>query len=57
MSTIATPTGLLDLTIDGQPVRVPVGTSVFDAARMNGVPIPTLCHLQNDGGRLPPLPG
>jgi CRP-like cAMP-binding protein/Fe-S-cluster-containing dehydrogenase component len=48
MSTIATPTGLLDLTIDGQPVRVPVGTSVFDAARMNGVPIPTLCHLQNE---------
>ena len=24
------------------------GTSVFDAARMNGTPIPTLCHLQNE---------
>jgi CRP-like cAMP-binding protein/Fe-S-cluster-containing dehydrogenase component len=38
----------VDLTIDGRPVRVPEGTSVFDAARMNGVTIPTLCHLQNE---------
>ena len=29
-------------------MRVPNGTSVFDAARMNGIPIPTLCHLQNE---------
>src|SRR5579863_8056809 len=48
MSTVATPPGLVDITIDGRPVRVPAGTSVFDAARMNGVPIPTLCHLQNE---------
>jgi CRP-like cAMP-binding protein/Fe-S-cluster-containing dehydrogenase component len=48
MSTTATPPGLIDLTIEGQPVRVPAGTSVFDAARMNGVLIPTLCHLQNE---------
>jgi CRP-like cAMP-binding protein/Fe-S-cluster-containing dehydrogenase component len=48
MSVTTTPPGLVDLTIDGQPVRVPAGTSVFDAARMNGVPIPTLCHLQNE---------
>jgi len=27
---------------------VAAGTSVFDAARMNGTPIPTLCHLQNE---------
>jgi CRP-like cAMP-binding protein/Fe-S-cluster-containing hydrogenase component 2 len=46
MSTAAPPQ--VDLTIDGQPVRVPAGTSVFDAARMNGVVIPTLCHLQNE---------
>jgi CRP-like cAMP-binding protein/Fe-S-cluster-containing dehydrogenase component len=38
----------VDLTIDGQSVHVPAGTSVFDAARMNGVAIPTLCHLQNE---------
>jgi CRP-like cAMP-binding protein/Fe-S-cluster-containing hydrogenase component 2 len=48
MTTTATPPGLLDLTIDGRPVRVPNGTSVFDAARLNGIPIPTLCHLQNE---------
>jgi len=38
---------MIDITLDGQPVRVPAGTSVFDAARMNGINIPTLCHLQN----------
>jgi CRP-like cAMP-binding protein/Fe-S-cluster-containing hydrogenase component 2 len=48
MATTATPAGLVDLVIDGKPVRVPSGTSVFDAARMNGIPIPTLCHLQNE---------
>jgi CRP-like cAMP-binding protein/Fe-S-cluster-containing dehydrogenase component len=48
VSTAATPPGLVDLTIDGEPIRVAAGTSVFDAARMNGVAIPTLCHLQNE---------
>jgi NADH dehydrogenase/NADH:ubiquinone oxidoreductase subunit G len=33
--------------IDGRAVQVPAGTSVFDAARINGVAIPTLCHLQS----------
>ena len=47
MSTAATPPGIVDITIDGKAVRAPVGTTVFDAARMNGVAIPTLCHLQN----------
>lgn len=47
-TTTVTPAGLVDLLIDGKPVRVPEGTSVFDAARMNGTPIPTLCHLQNE---------
>jgi CRP-like cAMP-binding protein/Fe-S-cluster-containing dehydrogenase component/ferredoxin len=36
------------LTIDGREVSVPEGTSVFDAARMNGIAIPTLCHQQNE---------
>ncbi len=36
------------LTIDGHAVSVPPGTTVFDAARMNGIPIPTLCHQQNE---------
>ncbi len=35
------------LTIDGREVSVPRGTTIFDAARMNGIPIPTLCHQQN----------
>src|SRR5579864_4370176 len=48
MSTIATPPGMIDLTIDGKPVRVPNGTTVFDAARMSGIAIPTLCHQQNE---------
>ena len=48
MSTATTTTTLVEITIDGRAVRVPAGTSVFDAARMNGVAIPTLCHLQNE---------
>ena len=38
----------VQLTIDGMPVTVPEGTTVFDAARMHGIPIPTLCHQQNE---------
>src|SRR5712664_3850701 len=48
MTTATTPPGLVDITIDGQSVRVPEGTTVFDAARMQGIAIPTLCHLQNE---------
>src|ERR1700684_1955674 len=29
-------------------VSVPEGTTVFDAARSNGILIPTLCHQQNE---------
>src|SRR5271165_7667300 len=38
---------LVELTIDGRAVSVPAGTTVFDAARVNGIAIPTLCHLQS----------
>jgi len=38
----------ITLTIDGKPVTVPLGTTIFDAARMNGIPVPTLCHQQNE---------
>jgi CRP-like cAMP-binding protein/Fe-S-cluster-containing dehydrogenase component len=38
----------VQLTIDGLPVTVPAGTTVFDAARVNGIAIPTLCHQQNE---------
>jgi NADH dehydrogenase/NADH:ubiquinone oxidoreductase subunit G len=47
MTTATTSPGFVDITLDGQPFRVPAGTSIFDAARMNGITIPTLCHLQN----------
>src|SRR5882724_12932050 len=39
---------LVKLTIDERPISVPAGTSVFDAARINGIAIPTLCHLQGE---------
>src|SRR5256885_5191334 len=48
MATSTAPPGFIDITIDGAAIRVPAGTTVFDAARMNGVSIPTLCHLQNE---------
>src|SRR5271154_3103986 len=38
----------IHLTIDGLAVTVSPGTTVFDAARVNGIPIPTLCHQQNE---------
>jgi CRP-like cAMP-binding protein/Fe-S-cluster-containing dehydrogenase component len=41
-------TGQVQLTIDGVQVAVEPGTTIFDAARMNGIPIPTLCHAQNE---------
>ncbi len=42
------PTPVVQLTIDGQSVMVPAGTTIFDAARMQGISIPTLCHQQNE---------
>src|SRR5947207_7853032 len=47
MAATLTPPGMIDITLDGRSVRVPADTTVFDAARMNGINIPTLCHLQN----------
>jgi NADH dehydrogenase/NADH:ubiquinone oxidoreductase subunit G len=40
--------GFVELTIDGKAIRAPEGTTVFDAARLEGIAIPTLCHLQNE---------
>jgi NADH dehydrogenase/NADH:ubiquinone oxidoreductase subunit G len=42
------PAAEIQLTIDGQAISVPAGTTIFDAARVNGIPIPTLCHQQNE---------
>ncbi len=35
------------LSIDGRSVTVPEGTSVWDAARELGIPVPVLCHDPN----------
>jgi len=43
-----TPVKEVTLTIDEQKVTVPAGTTIFDSARLNGIPIPTLCHQQNE---------
>src|ERR1700674_1665842 len=48
MASVSSPPELINIIIDGRPVSVPPGTSVFDAARISGIPIPTLCHLQNE---------
>src|SRR5439155_23030852 len=34
----------IQLTIDGQAVNVPAGTTIYDAARGLGIEIPVLCH-------------
>jgi len=35
---------MIRLTLNGSPVQVEDGSTVLDAARLYGVPIPTLCH-------------
>ncbi len=42
------PAADIQLTIDGTTISVPAGTTIFDAARLNGIAIPTLCHQQNE---------
>src|ERR1700733_12747783 len=42
------PPNHVQLTIDGTPLTVPQGTTIFDAARAYGISIPTLCHQQNE---------
>ncbi|MBZ4652963.1 MAG: hndD2 [Peptococcaceae bacterium] len=37
---------MVTLTIDGQVVRVPAGTTVLEAALQAGIDIPTLCYLK-----------
>ena len=38
---------LVKLTIDGQPVEVPSGTTILQAAKKAGIDIPTLCYHQD----------
>jgi formate dehydrogenase major subunit len=39
-----TSAGTVTLTLDGRPVTVPAGTTVWEAARQSGIDIPVLCH-------------
>src|SRR5579884_134788 len=41
-------TARIELTIDGHKTSVEPGTTIFDAARVSGIAIPTLCHQQNE---------
>ena len=46
MTTLVTPKRKVELTIDGQTVGVPEGTTILDACKRIGVEIPTLCYLE-----------
>lgn len=37
---------MVSVTIDGKAVQVEAGTTILEAARLAGVKIPTLCHLE-----------
>jgi formate dehydrogenase major subunit len=37
----------MNLTVNGQPVSVAAGTTVYDAAKQAGIDIPVLCHHPN----------
>src|SRR5262249_5373086 len=36
----------VDITIDGQPVTVPEGTTILEACRAHAIDTPTLCYLE-----------
>ncbi|HTQ88214.1 MAG TPA: 2Fe-2S iron-sulfur cluster-binding protein [Streptosporangiaceae bacterium] len=49
MSTVflEAPRRLVDVTIDGETVRVPEGATLLEACRQQGIDTPTLCYLEN----------
>jgi predicted molibdopterin-dependent oxidoreductase YjgC len=44
MTTIAAPRKMVELTVDGQTVRVLDGSTILDACRLAGIDTPTLCY-------------
>jgi NADP-reducing hydrogenase subunit HndD len=44
---LETPKRLVDVEIDGQPVRVPEGATLLEACRSQDIDTPTLCYLEN----------
>jgi len=43
-SMVVSPSRLVEVTVDGQPVRVPEGATLLDAVRRAGIETPTLCY-------------
>ena len=43
MTDVSAP-AMVSLSIDGRPVEVPAGTTIWEAARSAGIDIPALCH-------------
>ena len=37
---------MVNLTIDGKQISVEENTTIMEAARINGIPIPKLCYLK-----------
>ncbi len=44
---LAPPKRLIDLEVDGKPVRVPEDSTILDACRAEGIDTPTLCYADN----------
>jgi len=44
---LAPPKRLVDVEIDGKPIRVPEGSTILDACRSEGIDTPTLCYLES----------
>ena len=44
---LAPPKRLVDVEIDGKPVRVPEGSTILEACRSEGIDTPTLCYLES----------
>jgi NADP-reducing hydrogenase subunit HndD len=43
---VGMPRRMIELEVDGRPVRVPEGTTILEALRGEGVDTPTLCYLE-----------
>jgi NADP-reducing hydrogenase subunit HndD len=44
---VGLPRRLVELTVDGQTVAVPEGSTILDACRAQAIDTPTLCYLEN----------
>ena len=43
----------INITINDQKIKVPEGTTILEAARANGIEIPTLCAYEGMGPHAP----